>query len=69
MGFPGSGKSTFLRALKSIVEHKLGWVCKSISSDEIRKQKVNDIISKDKKINKKAAFEKSKKSANMEFER
>lgn len=64
-GVVGSGKSTFLRTLREIVD-RLGWKLESVSSDETRKECMDKILQA-QKCTKQKAFESSAKQAGKLF--
>ena len=65
-GIPGSGKSTFLKGLKSIVE-RLKWTIVSVSSDEVRGEHVKKYIETHPGVSNKEAFDKTGKTATQNF--
>ena len=67
-GIVGSGKSTFLKTLTDVAA-ELKWSLASISSDAIRKELVTGYMAKFPKVEEKEAFDKTGKTAGIEFSR
>ncbi len=65
-GIPGSGKSTFLSTLKTIVQ-KIGWSLSSLSSDGLRKELMNHYMETHAGVSAKDAYDKTGKTATIEF--
>lgn len=66
MGLPGLGKSTLVKSIQSFCEQNgLGFLM--VSSDETRKQKIDELISKNKKLTMDEAFQRSGKAAGTAF--
>ena len=67
MTIPGNGKTFFIKQLKEIIE-KYDINFYSIGSDLIRREIMDNIMRKNKRITEKEAFERSGKPANFKFE-
>ena len=67
MTIPGNGKTFFIKQLKEIIE-KYDINFYSIGSDLIRRQIMDDIMRKNRRISEKEAFEKSGRPASFKFE-
>ena len=67
MTIPGNGKTFFIKQLKEIIE-KYGISFYSIGSDLIRKEIMDNIMRKNRRITKEEAFEKSGRPASFKFE-
>ena len=68
MTIPGNGKTFFINQLKSIIE-KYGIHFQSISSDDIRRKVMDEMLYNNRRMTEKEAFEKSGKRANFLFEK
>ena len=68
MTIPGNGKTYFINELKPMIE-KYGIYFISISSDDIRRKVMDDMLKKDRRITENEAFERSGKTANYLFEK
>ena len=68
MTIPGNGKTFFINQLKSIIE-KYGIHFQSISSDDIRRNVMDEMLYNNRRMTEKEAFEKSGKRANFLFEK
>ena len=67
MTIPGNGKTFFIKQLKEIIE-KYGISFYSIGSDLIRREIMDNIMRKNRRISEKEAFERSGKPASFKFE-
>ena len=67
MTIPGNGKTYFINQLKPIIE-KYGINFQSISSDNIRRKIMDEMLNKNRKMTEKEAFEKSGRRSNYLFE-
>lgn len=65
LGIPGAGKSTFYKNLKKVAD-KAGWTCTTVSSDNIRKDEMDNLMMK-QKLSKDAAFSKTAQTAGKAF--
>lgn len=67
MTIPGNGKTFFITQLKELIE-KYDINFYSLGSDNIRKEVMDDLMYKNRRMSEKEAFEKSGKIANFKFE-
>ena len=68
MTIPGNGKTYFINQLKPMIE-KYGIYFISISSDDIRRKVMDDMMKKNYRMTENEAFEKSGRTANFLFEK